>query len=237
MYGHCSLGAFKLASLASRLQPAALAAIAIWMYGTAASAATMHFSGVNADGNPVSGSAEFALDASSDTVHVKLTNTTPTTRYAGELFTGIDFSLDGLAPSLASDLGVQRSVNSSGAFTDSATARNLSWGLHSLGEGVYQMNFNPNAKDAIIGPPTLGSYSGANGSIKGNPGHNPFAAQIADFVLSVPGLNAGTEVTVSAFRFGTDLAPATSTVPEPATALLVTIGMAIARCSRRFLLA
>jgi hypothetical protein len=227
MHEHRRSRTFKPAPSASHNLWTTFAVIATLIGGTAASAATINFSGVNADGNPVSGSAEFTLDASADTVRVKLRNTTPTTRYAGELFTGIDFSLGGLVPSLVSDMGVQRAVESNGSFSDTAIAKNLSWKLVSLVGDTYQLNFNPNAKDAIIGPPTLGSYSDANGSIKGNPGHNPFAAQVAEFVLWVPTLEASTEVAVSVFRFGTGLAPAISTVPEPAAIPLLSFGLMV----------
>jgi hypothetical protein len=179
----------------------------------------------------VSGSAEFTLNAGADTVTVKLTNTTTTTLDAGELFTGLDFMLGGLTPTLTSDTGIQRTVDGGGAFTDTGAAQNLSWSLASLGGGTYQVNFNPDAKDGIIGPPTAGSYSGANGSIKGNAGHNPFAAEMATFVLSVPDLEADTPVSVKTFRYGTTLDPAI--VPEPATAVLLMGAWACLAAGRR----
>jgi len=185
------------------------------------------FSGTSSDGHTVAGEASFA--PSVGTVTVQLTNTTGMTLDAGELFTGIDFSLGGLSASLTSKVGIQRTVTGSGTFSDTGSAQNLSWSLVSIGSGFYQLNFNPDAKDGIIGPPSGGSYAGANGSIKGNSGHNPFAAETATFVLSVPGATASTPVTVSAFRFGTalDIASGATTiiVPEPASCALVMIGI------------
>jgi hypothetical protein len=181
-----------------------------------ASAALISFTGVSADGHPVSGSAEFTLGAGTATV--KLTNSTTTTRDAGELFTGLDFNLGGLTPSLTSKTGIKRTVAGGGAFTDTGSAQNLSWSLVSLGSGNYQLKFNPDAMDAILGPPTGGSYSGANSSIKGNPGHNPFVAETATFVLSVPGLTANASIGAMKFRFGTALEAAL--VPEPSCALV-----------------
>src|SRR5262249_46377536 len=145
-----------------------------------------------------------------------------TTLDAGELFSGLDFSLGGLTPTLASATGIQRTVDGSGSFSDTAVIQNLSWSLVSLGGGSFQLNFHPDASDAIIGPPTAGSYSGANGSIKNNPSHNPFAAQVAVFVLNVPNLEASTPVSVTTFRFGTTLDAA---VPEPSTVALALIGV------------
>ena len=202
-----------------------------------APAALISFSGNSSDGHAVSGTADFTLGAG--TVTVKLTNTTTTTLDAGELFTGLDFSLGGLTPSLTSKTGIERTVDGSGAFTDTGSAQNLSWSLISLGGGSFQLNFNPNAEDAIIGPPSGGNYSGANGSIKGNNGHNPFAAVTATFVLTVPGATASTPVSVTTFRFGTTLDPATdttatttTTVPEPSTCVLLILGL-VAASGRR----
>ena len=200
-----------------------------------ASAALFSFAGTSVDTHPVSGSADFTLNAGADTVTVKLTNTTASTLDAGELFTGLDFMLGGLTPTMTSDMGIQRTVDGGGAFSDTGSAQNLSWSLVSLGGGTFQLNFNPDAKDAIIGPPTAGSYGGASGSIKGNAGHTPFAAEMAEFVLSVPNLEANTPVVAKVFRYGTGLDPADGTIiPEPATWLLLTgAGMALAAQRRR----
>ena len=195
-----------------------------------ASAALLVFTGTSSDGHAVSGTAEFTPNAAADTVTVKLTNTTTTTLDAGELFTGLDFGFGGLVPSMTSDTGIRRTVAANGSFVDTGTAQNLSWSLVSQGGGIYQLNFNPNAEDAILGPPTAGSYSGANGSIKGNAGHNPFAAQMAVFELSVPQLADNTPLSVTTFRYGTGLDPAVGTItPEPAAWLMLLVGAAVLR--------
>ena len=212
-------------------------AIALIVNLAPASAALMSFTGTSSDGHAVSGSADFTLGLGTATI--QLTNTTATTLDAGELFTGLDFSLGGLSPSLTSKTGIERTVTGSGSFSDTGSAQNLSWSLVSLGGGNYQLNFNPDAKDAIIGPPSGGDYSGASGSIKGNTGHNPFAAETATFVLSVPGLTESTPVSVINFRFGTtlDTAPGTTVthfeIPEPATCAFLLLGMAVASSIRR----
>ena len=204
------------------------------LHASIASAALISFSGNSSDGHPVSGTAEFTLNDAVDTVTVKLTNTTATTLDAGELFTGLDFSLGGLAPAMTSDTGIQRTVAADGTFSDTGSAQDLSWSLISLGSGNYQLNFNPDAKDAILGPPSGGNYSGATNSIKGNGGHNPFAALMAVFELSVPQLAANTPVDVTTFRYGTELDPAVGTIaPEPAAWLLMFLGTALLQVRRR----
>jgi hypothetical protein len=204
----------------------AASAIAFTACALPLSAAPIPFSGFGPDGHPVSATAEFTLNAALDTVVVKLTNTTTTTLDAGELFTGLDFSLGGLTPTLLSDTAIRREVDNAGVFSDTGGAVNITWSLATLGSGVYQLNFNPNAADGIIGPPSGGNYAGANGSIKGNAGHNPFAALMATFELSVPGLEANTPVSISAWRFGTTLGIGISQneIPEPSTLLIA--GMA-----------
>jgi hypothetical protein len=199
------------------------------------------FVGLSSDGHPVSATADFT--AVGDVVTVKLTNTTTTTLDAGELFTGVDFTISGLTPTLTSDTGIERTINNDGTFSDTATAQDLSWSLVSLGGGTWQLNFNPNAEHAIVGPPSGGNYAGANGSIKGNPGHNPFAAEMAVFELNVPGISQAPlpSVVVESFRFGTALNPGTGTitpgtgleVPEPAAAVLLLCAALLVSASRR----
>ena len=209
------------------------AALLFPVLGTAAQAALIAFTGTSSDGHAVSATVDFTLAAGTATVI--LTNTTATTHDAGELFTGIDFNFGGLTPSLTSKTGIQRTVTGSGSFTDTPAVQDLSWSLSSLGSGAYELNFNPNAKDAIIAPPSGSDYSGANGSIKGNAGHNPFAAVSATFVLSVPGLLATSPVSLTTLRFGTSLDPATGTiiVPEPTCLVLTLAATALLAYRRR----
>jgi hypothetical protein len=213
-----------------------VAVFATFLAASSASAVPMYFQGQSSDGHAVSAIADFILNDATDTISVTLRNTTATTHDSGELFTGLDFTVSGLTPTLSSASGVQRTVDSSGAFVDTGSPQSLSWSVVGLGSGVHQINFNPNAKDAIIGPPTAGSYAAANGSIKGNAGHNPFAAEVATFELSVPGLAPNSAVDLKVFRFGTTLAPATGTItplPEPATLALAAAGLVATTMLRR----
>jgi hypothetical protein len=193
------------------------------------SAATINFSGTSSDGHAVSATADFT--PGTNTVTVKLTNTTASTLDAGELFTGLDFSLGGLTPTLSSKTAIQRTVNGDGTFSDTGSAQNISWSLVSNGGGSYELNFNPDAKDSIIAPPSSSVYT-ATGSINGNGGHNPFSAVTATFILNVPGATAATPIDVTSWRFGTTLDPGTGTtthvVPEPATCGLLLLGMTMA---------
>jgi hypothetical protein len=192
-----------------------------------ASATTISFSGTGPSGDAVSATADFTLGAGTATI--KLTNTTATTHDAGDLLTGIDFSLGGLTPTLTSNkTGIELTVTGSGSFSDTGSAQTISsWSLASNGGGSFQLNFSPGPDDAIIGPPSSGNYSGANASIKGNGPHNPFIAEMGTFVLTNPNFTANTTVAVTKFYYGTDITEATGKItvgtppsPEPSTLVL-----------------
>jgi hypothetical protein len=150
---------------------------------------------------------------------------------AGELLTGLDFDLGGLTPTLTSKTGIARTVAGSGSFTDTGSVQDISWQLVSLSGGNYQLNFNPNAKNAILAPPSIATYT-ANSSINGNPGHNPFVAVTGTFLLNVPGMTNATNVLVRTFRFGTSLQPGQA-VPEPAFIISAMMAVLTFACQRR----
>jgi len=197
-------------------------AFGLWC-APSAQAITHSMTGIH-EGQTVSATADFTLDPEADTITIKLTNTTPFTHNAGQLLTGLDFTLGGLTPTLDSALGVTRVVARNGSFTDSAGPVSLSWGVVSPGGSRYQLNFNPDAEHAIIGAPFDSDYADTNGSIKGNAGHNPFAAEMATFVLNAGGLTAEHRIGEVAFRFGTDLS-SVEAIPEPVTAGLSILGL------------
>jgi hypothetical protein len=222
------------ASLRAPLDSLAVAAIVGCLFAaTSASATTVSFSGTSIDGHAVSGTADFTLAAGSATI--KLTNTTATTHDAGELLTGIDFSLGGLALTLSSKTGIERTVAGNGTFSDTGSPQNLSWSVTSLGSGNFQLDFSPDAKDAILGPTSGGNYSGANSSIDGNGGHNPFVDEMATFVVTNANLTPNTQISVSHFLYGTGPDPANGTItvgggpniPEPSTFVLMAIGLSL----------
>ena len=203
-------------------------------YASFASATLVSFSGTSIDGHAVSGTANYT--AVRGTATIKLTNTTTTTHDAGELFTGIDFSLGGNSLTLTSKTGIERTVDGSGGFTDTGSAQNLSWSLTAQGGGNFQLDFSPDAKDALLGPPSGGNYSGADASIKNNAGHNPFAALTPTFTITGAGITANTTINVTHFLYGTGPDAANGTItysPEPSTLVLTSLGLAIIALRRK----
>src|SRR5262245_46904659 len=204
----------------------AIALVGALTVGSCGSAVAAVFHGVGSDGHDVSGTVDFT--SSGDVLTVKLTNTTPTTSNVQDLLTGVDFQLNGLTPTLVSITGVSRTIDVDGSFADGAAAHDLSWSLKSLGSGIWQLDSHPNAEDSIVGPATAGSYAGASRSVRGNPGHNPFAAEMIIAQLNVPGLQGASlpAVVVTGFGFaGSSSANSTITpsgpleVPEPTTSI------------------
>ena len=191
-------------------------------------------------GVPVTSTASFTTTAGQ--VALTLQNTTVHTADAGQLLTGIRFSLSPnpiTTATLTSATAIPREIAVDGSYVDGLSQSILGTWESGISAGVYQLDFNPNAQFAIVGPAdgetasSAGLYTG-NGSINGNPGHNPFTAKSATFTLSSPEITAGTTITRVSFIYNTALSyvvpgtpstpPAPPAVPEPST---VGFGLAI----------
>ena len=225
----------------------ALVATFLGVLAPAAAAGTILVAaGQTADGRDVSGTADVTIAAGQ--VTITLTNTTGTTYTAGELLTGFRFDIAGVSSLSLSAATTPngRTVASNGTFSDTAGSVNLltaksgnkaTWQVGAHGSG-FQLDFNPDAKYGILGGPTGGDYTAANGSIKGNNGHNPFANGSATFTLSSSAIGADASFSGAVFLFGTDFATElpTAIVPLPLAAwsgLLLLGGLAAARRRRR----
>jgi hypothetical protein len=203
-------------------------------------------SGVSA-GKPVSATAIF--EVSSGMVKLTLINTTPDTNDAGQLLTGVTFSL--IQPNstfitdafLSAAFGIPRMIYGNGTYSDGAPVSLLASWERKLNGNIYQLDFNPDAKYAIVGPadgetlvPLSGIYT-SNGSISANPGHNPFTAKQADFTLTSAAITEFTKLGNVTFIYNTGLtcsipgtpgSPGPSPIPEPRTGLVFGLGLAAA---------
>lgn len=191
----------------------------------AAEAGTIFTATGTSGGKAVSATADVTY--ADDFVTIKLTNTTTTTYDAAQLLTAFRFSFVSVAGAVSLDSAFTpnaRSVNnggSGGTFSDSAGPVSLAGTWQLLHPSYYELNFNPNAEYAILGAPngSTGKYSDANGSIRGNPGHNPFSNGSATFVLKNNGFDRNTRITNVTFLFGTDFGgratPQLEIVPLP----------------------
>lgn len=191
-------------------------------------------------GVPVTSQATFTTSLGQ--IALTLQNTTIHTADAGQLLTGLRFTLSPeltTAATLTSALAIPRNITSGGSYTDGTPQSLLGTWESTVSAGVYQLDFNPNAEFAIVGPAdgetasTAGIYH-ANGSIEGNPGHNPFTAKSATFIFSNSQITEATSIANVFFIYNTALSnvipgtvvttPPPSSVPEPSTALF---GMAL----------
>ena len=215
--------------------PLLLAAASFVSFAGGAQAVFVEYdvSGTSA-GVPVTSQATFTTSLG----HLVLTlqNTTAHTADAGQLLTGLRFTLSPNLASVAtltSASAIPRNIAADGSYSDGSAQSLLGTWESTLNAGVYQVDFNPNAEFAIVGPAdgetiSMAGLYHANGSIEGNPGHNPFTAKSATFVFSSPGITESTSIGNVSFIYNTALSnvipghevptPPPS-VPEPSTAL------------------
>ncbi len=215
-----------------------------------AHASLITVSGTDADGRPISASADITLSynagTNTSTIQVTLTNLTTQTLSAAELLTGVVLpnssafttaSITGRTGTLINVAGDGTGTIQPGQVTD--------WLFENVG-GLNALTFHGKGStsgskppdDGIIGP-AMGTVSGkpwwnANSSIAGSSTHNPFIYQSATFTLTTSGLydmGASPQVT---FLFGTDFAGSATGTPEPATMALLAAGGLVTLARRHF---
>lgn len=155
-------------------------------------------------------SAQANFTAGSGFVTVTLSNTLANPVSAGQLLSGLAFTLSEgeTAATLGANSANIRTVEMGGTFID--------FGPNVTGWALDQ-NFNGGLRlcvlctdlgaagpsHLLIGPPASGGYLSANGSIAGNGPHNPFTAGQATFLINVPSATVSSTVTSATFYFST----------------------------------
>jgi hypothetical protein len=197
--------------------------------------------GATTSGGPVNASATFTTGTNS--ISVSLSNLQANISDVAQALSDLFFTYSGSnlsGQTLTSSSSQEITVASNGTFSLGPTV-STGWALSSPASNTLLLNDLGAAGPThlILGPPGGGgTYSNANGSIAGNPAHNPFLNQTAMFVISLLGITPSTTITSATFSFGTtagiNVSGVPSAVPLPgALSLFATALVGIALLGRR----
>ena len=203
------------------------ATLLIFALGTASLARADQFFFTNAGavdtaGDPVAATANFSL--SGTTLTLTLKDLQGGVGSAGQLLTGLSFTLSSGGAALNSQMGDLITIAADGSVTDLGT-QSLGWGFGGLNGGfelcvICQGGISALAtpSEGIIGPTP---YPTTKDSISGNGPHNPFVNQVATFTFTIA---PGVTISNVQFSFGTQ-AGDTISAPEPASLSLLAAGL------------
>jgi len=180
-------------------------------------------------GQPVSATADFSL--SGNTLTLTLTNNTPNLVSAGQLLTGLTFTLsDGSGVALNSQTGNLVNVLTGGIVSNvGGTTDALGWGFGSTGGNTFELcmicsngvTSSVTPTEGLLGTISAdGNFDSANPSIT-NGSHDPLVLGSGTYTFTVP-----SNVTISdvSFAFGTQVGGNVS-APEPSSVLLLGLGL------------
>lgn len=207
---------------------------------SSASAAAITFAtptGSVVNGQPVAAQVTFTTTEGQISVLLENLFVDPTT--VAQNLSGLLFTVSPTADAvLTSDTGMHRQVANDGTYTDLGVT-DTDWTL-SLPSAQFLLSaLGASGPDqTIIGSAGANNdYDNANGSIAANGPHNPFLANSALFLISLPGVTSDTLVTAATFLFNTSPTGITgicaggcsefetASVPEPGSLLLMGSGL------------
>jgi len=147
-------------------------------------------------------------------LQITLQNLQSNPQSAADCLSALAFSLSGGSLSagstmaLGSGSGLERTINGDGTFSDGSVAA-AGWVLSGVPSSalldVLSGSGHAGPAHTIIGAPDSAThiYDNADGSITGNPPHNPFLYGDVTFVLNIADMTSSSTVSDVFFQFGT----------------------------------
>lgn len=212
-----------------------VAGLFLLLVGTAspakADAVSLTFSG-DVSGGAAAGTVKFDVTApGSLTVAITDSEANPTD--VGQLISDLMFNVSGMTgpATMMSSSGQEVSIAKTTGIPTLGVTGNAMWGINSSASTIILSALLSGPSNLIIGPAGPGGdYTNANGSIAGNPAHNPFLTGTVDFNLTIPGLTSVSQISGIVASFGTSPGStlgvtSTAATPEPSSLLLLGTGL------------
>jgi hypothetical protein len=188
------------------------------------------------------------LNAGDHTVTISILNLEDNPRSAGQLISGVLFTMGGLAghsssPTLVDSSYSEIRIDSMGRPTAAQPELSNTWTVATVSGSTFTLcdvcaNGGHPQELVIGGPASSGRYSNANASIAGSGTHNPFILGSGDsgsatpqWTVKLSDLQVQSAVTRVSVMFGTtygewvDASPRDVETPEPGTLVLLAVGI------------
>jgi hypothetical protein len=190
-------------------------------------------------GKPVNATASFSINDIADTITISMVNLQNNPMAAGQLISGISFTLSHLATTsptatIVTERATEIEIDRMGRITEVEARTDTDWKVLPVATNRYDLcqvcNGSGHPDNLLIGgPASNGVYTSANGSIAGNGPHNPFILASGSLYTTGPlagadstpfwtihlnGVEPATYVSSVTFRFGTSYGALTAAGEE-----------------------